>query len=65
MIITLATLKNKKKKKKNFFGMWNKILRGKVERTMGKCVNGGQHKKVGNDRGEREVGRKRNRSFIK
>ncbi len=44
--------------------MWNKILRGKVERTMGKCVNGGQHKKVGNDRGEREVGRKRNMSFI-
>jgi len=31
--------------------MWNKILKGKVERTMGKCVvNGGQHKKVGNDR---------------
>jgi hypothetical protein len=30
--------------------MWNKILRGKVERTIGKCVNGGQHKKVGNDR---------------
>jgi len=48
--------------------MWNKILRGKVEITMGKCVvNGGQHKKVGNDRqGEgKEVGRKRNRSFIK
>jgi hypothetical protein len=33
IIITLTTLKNKKIK---FFGMWNKILRGKVEITMGK-----------------------------
>jgi hypothetical protein len=46
-----GNIEKQKTKKKNFFGMWNKILRGKVERTMGKCVvNGGQHKKVGNDR---------------
>jgi hypothetical protein len=47
MIITLATLKNKKK---TSLVCGTKILRGKVERAIGKCVNGWQYKKVGNDR---------------